>query len=217
MPRRKAISIGRSDRFTADSHFGHQLMIAKREQPDGSVERLRLFDTIEEHDEHLIQNWNRVTAKTDTVYFLGDFSYPRVAIERRRKIFDRLKGKKIVLPGNHDDEDTLALPWDGILQGPIHFRDGNGQVVICMHWPLAEWDGWHSGAVHLHGHTHGNRVSSRRRFDVGVDNAGSYPITWSEIRDRMANLPELDFNGNLIEPWKPDRGYSEPSNELKHP
>jgi calcineurin-like phosphoesterase family protein len=217
MPRKKAIAIGRSDRFTSDTHFGHQLMIAKLEQPDGSVQQFRRFESIEAHDDDLIARWNRNTGPTDVTYHLGDFAGPRVSATRKREIFERLKGGKFILPGNHDDEGTLGLPWDGVLFGPQHFRDGNGQAVVALHWPLAEWDGWHNGARHIHGHTHGNRVSSRRRFDVGIDNAGSYPLTWSEIKDRMDHLPELDFNGNLMEPWKPDRGYSEPVNEFKQP
>lgn len=199
MARRKAIMINRSDRFVADTHFGHQYMLQHRE-----------FPSIEAHDEFYIARWNRMIGKTDSVYFLGDFSHPRVPIERRREIFDRLKGQKIILPGNHDDEDTLSLGWDQVLLGPQHFRDGLGNVIVALHWPLAEWDGFHSGALHIHGHTHRNWPSSRRRFDVGVDNGGSYPQTWSEIKARMDNLPELDFNGVLIEPWKMDRGYTGP-------
>lgn len=211
MPRSKAISIGRSDRFIADTHFGHALMTARREQPDGSVERFRPFDDIDAHDEHLIKNWNRGTAPTDTIYHLGDFAGPRTPADRQREIFDRLKGRKILLPGNHDGEVTRSLGWDAILEGPIHFRDGNGQVVIAMHHPMYEWDGWHNGSVHIHGHTHNSHLSSRRRFDVGVDHVGSFPMTWAEIRDRMANLPELDINGVLLDPYKGDRGYPQPA------
>lgn len=211
MARRQAIHIGRANRFTADTHFGHGLMVADRQDEAGNpIGRLRPFDDIDQHDAHLIKNWNRVTGRTDTVYFLGDFSHPRVDHARQRSIFDQLKGRKILFPGNHDDDFTRSLPWDDILEGPQHFRDGNGQLVIALHWPMYEWDGWHAGSVHIHGHTHNNRVSSRRRFDVGVDHAGSFPLTWAEIQDRMANLPELDVDGRLIEPWKPDRGYVGP-------
>ena len=211
MARRRAIHIGRADRFIADTHFGHGLMTAVRKDDAGNpLPPFRPFDDIDAHDDRLIQSWNRMVGRTDTVYHLGDFAGPRTPEDRQREIFDRLKGCKILLPGNHDDETTRSLPWDNIIEGPQHFRDGMGQVVIAMHWPIYEWDGFHSGALHIHGHTHGNRPSSRRRFDVGVDNGGSYPQTWSEIKARMDNLPELDIDGVLLEPWKPDRGYVGP-------
>ena len=35
----------------------------------------RPFDTIEEHDEALIANWNSVVTEDDHVYILGDFSF----------------------------------------------------------------------------------------------------------------------------------------------
>lgn len=199
MARRKAIHIGRADRFTSDSHFGHQFILQHRP-----------FGDINQHDEHLIRSWNRVVGKTDVVYHLGDFSHPRVPLERRQAVFDRLKGRKVLLVGNHDDAATEALGWDAVHHGPIHFRDGLGQLMIALHWPLEEWDAYHRGSVHLHGHRHGSHPSSRRRFDIGVDVAGSFPLTWTEIKDRMANLPDVGMDGRLIEPWKPDRGYVGP-------
>jgi calcineurin-like phosphoesterase family protein len=49
----------------ADTHFGHKAII----EFEG---KLRPFKTIEEHDEALIENWNRTVTPFDTVIHLGD-------------------------------------------------------------------------------------------------------------------------------------------------
>ena len=49
----------------ADTHFGHANAIRFRPQ----------FQTIEQHDEYIIRNWNMVVTKRDTVWVLGDFSF----------------------------------------------------------------------------------------------------------------------------------------------
>lgn len=197
--RRRAIRINRSDHFIADTHFGHSMML-----------RFRPFETIEAHDEALIEHWNDVVAVTDIVYHLGDFAFWRMKPIRMQAIFDRLHGRKVLLAGNHDAEATLALGWEAVHHGPLHLITDTGTMVVAQHHPAREWDGWHRGAVHVHGHTHNNLKSSRRSYDVGVDHIGSYPMQWATIADRMTNLPELDFSGVLTENWKPDRGYPGP-------
>lgn len=52
--------------YIADTHFGHD-----------NIRRLsnRPFDTVEEMDETIIDNWNSRVNDSDDVYILGDFSY----------------------------------------------------------------------------------------------------------------------------------------------
>src|SRR5690606_3234354 len=72
----------------ADLHFSHKNMASKRG-----------FKSIEEHDQHIIDCWNSVVNKGDTVYILGD-----VTMEKKSPYYllDQLKGYINVVLGNHD-------------------------------------------------------------------------------------------------------------------
>ena len=58
----------------ADTHWGHTKSLTFFTR-DG--ERLRPFDSVEEMDELMVENWNKVVNNTDTVYHLGDVVIPR--------------------------------------------------------------------------------------------------------------------------------------------
>src|SRR3978361_1949415 len=92
--------------FTADHHFGHENIIGLSSRP---------FASIEEMDKCMIERWNEVVAPGDNVWHLGDFAF-RCELRRMRSIFSRLNGSKHLIPGNHDDRDTLSLGWASVGQ-----------------------------------------------------------------------------------------------------
>lgn len=88
--------------YISDTHFGHKNCIKFDNRP---------FETVEEMDQTLIDNWNKKVSDEDTVYIIGDFIY------RSGNTFEwylkQLKGKKILVSGNHDWqllEDEKAKP-----------------------------------------------------------------------------------------------------------
>lgn len=84
--------------FTADQHFGHANII-RFEQANRRNQTGRLFRSVEEMDEYIIQQWNATVTPADTVYCLGDFSFKQSTMEA---IAPRLNGEKILIVGNHD-------------------------------------------------------------------------------------------------------------------
>jgi len=48
--------------FIADPHFGHKAIISYENRP---------FETAEEMDKEIINNWNRVVKQKDKIYLLG--------------------------------------------------------------------------------------------------------------------------------------------------
>lgn len=88
--------------FISDTHFGHKNIIKHCSRP---------YETVEEMDEGLIEKWNRKVGKIDTVYIIGDFVWNKSKVPYYA---ERLKGKKILIAGNHDEtwtrkKDTLIF------------------------------------------------------------------------------------------------------------
>ena len=78
--------------FTADLHLGHNAIIGMQDRP---------FETVEQMNKALIDNYNAIVRKNDTVYILGDICH-RVTVDKANEFISKLKGKKILIKGNHD-------------------------------------------------------------------------------------------------------------------
>ena len=78
--------------YIADTHFGHD-----------NIRRLsnRPFNSVEEMDKAIIDNWNRKVTDDDDVYILGDFSYKS---EDPIEYLKKLNGRKHLIVGNHDNK-----------------------------------------------------------------------------------------------------------------
>jgi calcineurin-like phosphoesterase family protein len=151
--------------FTADNHFGHENIIGMCNRP---------FATVDEMDRAMIAAWNEVVAKGDVVWHVGDFAF-RCELRRKRAIFSQLNGSKHLVPGNHDDKDTLSLGWASI--GQIREIVVDGQKVVLCHYGMRTWPGVHRGAIHLYGHSHGSLPGNAQCSDVGVDVWNFRPVT----------------------------------------
>lgn len=84
--------------FTSDLHFCHKL---------DAVYNPRGFNTVEEHDETIFNNWNNIVTDEDTVYVLGDLMLHDN--EKGIDLIKRLKGNIIVILGNHDTTNRISL------------------------------------------------------------------------------------------------------------
>jgi len=105
-----------------------------------------------EHDEMLIDNWNRVVTEKDTVYLMGDVG--RIdGLYFAGAVRPRLTGKIHVIGGNHDTPEILQL-FDKV-HGCVD-KTINGLRCILTHIPIHPqemfWD------YNLHGHIHLNTV-----------------------------------------------------------
>ena len=100
------------DFMIADTHFGTDSIRRYENRP---------FESVQEMDEALIQNWNRVVSEGDTVYVLGDFS--SYGKEENKALLKRLKGTKILIMGNHDMGYT-----------PAEWREMG--FLECSRWPI---------------------------------------------------------------------------------
>ena len=152
------------------------------------VSRARFNDDLDYMNEQMVLEWNAIVNPEDTVYILGDVAF--LPADKAVKFMRRLNGTKILVEGNHDRK-LLNDPVFRSCFAEVHkylWITYKGTQVIMFHYPIAEWDQMHRGAVHFHGHLHGG-VSGLEKFrarDMGMDATGMIAVTMERaIADAM--------------------------------
>lgn len=151
--------------FSSDQHFGHKNIIKYCNRP---------FDSIEEHDEALIANWNsRISAK-DTVYFLGDLAMN--SHYGMGTIMPQLNGHISFILGNHDSTSKISRYMNQIAELRDYLEINNqGLKIVLFHYPIWSWNGIRHGSWHLFGHVHGNMPNCQgKMMDIGVDSIAQF-------------------------------------------
>jgi len=161
--------------FTSDTHFGHTNILRLSRRP---------FADIQQHDEALVSNWNARVKRQDEVWHLGDFALD-VDEKSLLYLFERLNGRKNLVVGNHDNCETLRLPWASKPKQIQEIVIDQQRVVLC-HFALRSWRRIRDGSVHLYGHTHGTIPGTQHSEDAGVDAWDFSPITLQDLLARMA-------------------------------
>jgi len=173
--------------FTADTHFGHY-------NPKTGTGILkwtkRPFDTIEEHDTTLTENWNNTVSRKDKIYILGDFAW-----RDHMRYLSRLNGKKILILGNHDKMSQECYNQFTEVHPMLDLKINGKRIFLC-HYPMWSWAGschcFKEGSPylgHLFGHVHGRSCDiekSRLAFDVGVDAWGLRPVSLDIVETKLA-------------------------------
>jgi len=191
--------------FTSDLHFGHKSV--KDFQPD------RPGNTVSEHDEALIRNWNKNIGPADTVIVLGDVFFSGSTYAR--SIMNRLNGNKIRVRGNHDSwSHTQAIASGFSFSCDYLEMTIAGQKVILSHYPY-RYTFWqevkafiknpfrkkpryserrprNEGEWLLHGHTHSYKILRNKMIHVGVDAWNYRPVHISHIENiiQTGKLPK---------------------------
>jgi len=168
--------------FTADQHFGHANIIKHSKRP---------FADVAEMDEAMIENWNRVVTKSsDVVYVLGDFTfYSKILTTDPKKVFNRLRGQKFLIIGNHDKGPTLKLPW-GWCKDRYFLTNYNPTGIELDHYAMRSWKNSFHGSWHLFGHTHNKLPPHGLSFDCGVDGHNFTPWSLDEVGLKIKELVE---------------------------
>lgn len=161
----------------SDPHFD-QANICKFTNFDGS--KVRPWDDVKLMNEEMVEWYNELVNDEDRVYILGDVAF---SSGRMREYVSRLKGRKVLVPGNHEPP-KMRTYFD-------LFDDVRGYVVkkgfIMSHIPI------HAGSLsrwnlNIHGHLHNNTVriegtekDDARYFCACVERTNFRPILLDEI------------------------------------
>ena len=168
--------------FISDTHFGHANML-KFLNYDGT--RMRPFDSVEELDELMIQNWNEMVKPGDKIYHLGDVFYKSSNPEQ---IMNRLNGDKVLIKGNHDRREAQwYLKYFRDVRGTFHI-EGN---YLLSHFPVHP-DSKGRFVRNLHGHVHNQLVMKKQSIIACFEN-GDKEVTGKEL------VPDLWYRNCCVE------------------
>lgn len=172
----------------SDLHLGHRL-----------VAEARGFDSVEAHDQHIIDAWHRTIRKNDIVNVLGDISSG--AHQPALEIIASLPGRKRIKWGNHDKPHPASRGGAAALREFLEvFESGDsigmhrvgGRQFMLSHFPYTgERDGSpdrysefrlrDTGLWLVHGHVHEAWAVNGRQINVGVDRWMNGPVSDDSI------------------------------------
>lgn len=165
--------------FIADTHFGHENIMFLDKRP---------FKDTDEMWEKMKELWNKRVKDTDDVWIIGDFCFR--SGEKPGYYLKQLKGKKHLIIGNHDTELLKDKDARKYFESIDHYRKihDHGKTIIMCHYPIAEWDGFFRGTVHIYGHIHNNKndayhIMSKydNALNAGCMINGYMPVTLEEL------------------------------------
>jgi calcineurin-like phosphoesterase family protein len=150
----------------ADLHLGHKKVIEFESAA-------RPFKTIEEHDNCLIERWNSVVDKRDTVWVLGDLLFGRDSFEKLKQ----LKGVKKLILGNHDVYPTeLYLEHFSKIQSSVKL-----DKCLLTHIPIHPTQFRPGIEYNIHGHMHSRVLKDPRYFCVSAEQVNLTPVPFHQL------------------------------------
>jgi len=147
---------------------------------------------VEEMDETMIANWNRVVGENDIVFHLGDFCMGGSA--KWTNVLNRLNGKIYLIIGNHDMKNLKQSCSDRFEKVAMQmYIEVDKQKIYLNHCPFLCYGGAYRDTWQLFGHVHTNKnntgIDAPRlemlfptQYDVGVDNNNFTPVSFEQVK-----------------------------------
>ncbi len=146
--------------FISDLHLGHTRMLSYGKRP---------FENLQQLDETIIKNWNNKVKKEHDVYILGDVSFYHK--DKTKEIIEQLKGKKILILGNHDRRKSVtywkSVGFNEVSKYPILFEE----KYLLSHEPRYELDS--------------NNLNPSSFYNVCVEKTNYKPIDFEKIKEKL--------------------------------
>lgn len=170
--------------FTSDQHFGHEAIIMLAQRP---------FYSINHMTETLIERYNKVIGKDDTVVWVGDAFFLKK--ELIPGVMEGLNGYKIIIRGNHDKGTPAAYldyGFDLVVDTFLMLEIENTNIKVC-HYPYGQaqtdWFDKHkdkrpeqaANEILIHGHTHQKEKRRGDMIHVGVDAWNYAPVLYDDV------------------------------------
>lgn len=150
--------------FTSDQHFRDPEMLQVIPRP---------FKSVDHMDSVLIKRFNERVKSDDTTFILGDFFHKVSGGTKPEEILEQLNGQKILIRGNHDNNNGVKTIMDHAV---IEYF---GQRILLIHDPKDSY-----GIVSPYcvdfvfcGHIHTAWQFQSRMVNVGVDVWNYFPVS----------------------------------------
>ena len=141
----------------------------------------RPFSSIDEHNNCIIENHNKLVGVNDTVYFNGDVLYQKGDIEANINLISQINGKKILIRGNHDrpiSDEQFAPYFEQIVpEGKGVELEVGGISCYVTHYPTRAME----AKFNLVGHIHAAWKFQLNSMNVGVDVNHFSPLNLDSI------------------------------------
>lgn len=167
--------------FSSDLHLHHSRIIDYCNRPYASEEEMTTT---------LINNWNSVINKKDTVYLLGDVIF-KVPTEKAISTISQLNGKIHLILGNHDqDINKVSHLFSSISpysELSIDLGEEHKKTLVLFHYPIKSWNKSTHGSWSIYGHIHSSKDKYPKEYswDVGVDNNNYFPVSLEHLKSIM--------------------------------
>lgn len=150
------------------------------------------FKTKEEYMETVVKNYNSKVHEKHTVVFLGDLGVG----EALKKYIPQMKGKKILILGNHDKyaKKFYNELFDEVYDHPLFV---NSRIVLSHHPIPVE-----PGVLNLHGHTHYVKLQSEQHINLCVEHTNYEPVRLKSYIGYLSNLEKPDRK--FLKEWYKD-------------
>jgi calcineurin-like phosphoesterase family protein len=170
--------------FIGDTHFGHKniLLYEPEDRQYKEFSSSRPFKDIDEHDEYLVTEWNKVVGDKDIVFVLGDFCFGRDNID----IASCLNGRKRLIMGNHDIYPAeLYLKHFEKIYGALFYKK-----YLLTHIPVHPSHA--RTIVNVHGHLHSKSVRNDNinitYVNVSCEQIAMRPISMDELNVKIYRM-----------------------------
>jgi calcineurin-like phosphoesterase family protein len=166
------MKVGTNVFFIGDTHFGHKNIIKFCDGRD--------FDSVEEHDQGIIDRWNSVVRPKDIVWHLGDVAFGSKNISK----IEQCNGIKKLILGNHDNYPmTEYLKYFTKIHGVIRVYED----FVLSHVPVHPSQLEYRWKINIHGHIHkpNEYQIDGNYMNVNADAINLTPIELSEIREKF--------------------------------
>ena len=136
--------------YISDLHLFHGAVIRFDNRP---------FVSLDEMHKAMVEKWNSKVTNGDTVYILGDVSL-RGKKEGLIALVATLKGKKVLVRGNHDDISDYR--YQQLFSEIVDYKEihdsvsGTNYDLVLSHYPIFSWKKMGRGTILLYGHIHNN-------------------------------------------------------------
>lgn len=159
----------------SDLHLGHAMALSVFGRP---------YWTPEEMDDDLFGAWGRAVEPGHTVVILGDVAIGGLS-GRRLKRFRGAPGRKVLVVGNHEFDNTVEGHLDGFDEVfSAVYMPGTPELLLT-HVPLRHVP---EGSVNVHGHRHLWKPSGTRHINMVVEQVEYQPRSLTSIRRLAARL-----------------------------